>query len=421
MIKRIAIAGYKSLGEASLGLAPLSVIVGPNASGKSNLFDALRLLSAMVTQPDLKIAFDAHRGIPVEAFFTESGISALLEEDQLHFRISADVLLSDRTVNATEQRIRDLREGLATREQRHVTERYLQYSVDVEFRPDTGVLRVADERLVALNADGTERRSRNPFFERVNDRISLRMEGQAHPTMHDVGLPYTQTSQSLYAPHYPHIIAFREEVSMWQFYYFDPLAMRESAPLKEAKSVGKNGQDLASYLHTVKSRNPRQFETISKAITNIIPSVSGVDVQRTKDGFVELLVLENGAAYSARVISEGTLRILGLLAILSSDDNTTVGFEEPENGVHPRRITVVANMLADAAGSDDRQLLVTTHSPLLARCFNTLKPGDRKIVVAQRDGRRSVFAPLDQAAPLLSGADIEAALDERLIRGDYGG
>ena len=421
MIKSIAIAGYKSLAEAGLGLAPLSVIVGPNASGKSNLFDALRLLSAMVTQPDLKIAFDAHRGIPVEAFFAESGISALLEEDQLRFSISADVLLSDRAVNATEQRIRDLREGLATREQRRVTERYLRYSVSVEFRPDTGVLRVADERLVALNADGTERKSRNPFFERVNDRISLRMEGQAHPTMHDVGLPYTQISQSLYAPHYPHIIAFREEVSMWQFYYFDPLAMRESAPLKEAKSVGKNGQDVASYLHTVKSRNPRQFETISKALTNIIPSVSGVDVQRTKDGFVELLVLENGAAYSARVISEGTLRILGLLAILSSDDNTTVGFEEPENGVHPRRITVVANMLAAAAGSNGRQLLVTTHSPLLAQCFNTLKPGDREIVVAQRNGRRSGFLPLAQAAPLLSAADIEAALDERLIRGDFGG
>ena len=421
MIKHIEIAGYKSLAEARLDLEPLSVIVGPNASGKSNLFDSLRLLSAMVTQPDLKIAFDAHRGIPVEAFFTESGIPALLEEEQLQFRVSVDVLLSDRAVNATEQRIRDLREGLATREQRRVTERYLRYKVLVEFRPDTGVLRVGDEWLGALNMDGTVRRSRNPFFERVNGRISLRMEGQAHPTMHDIGLPYTQLSQSLYAPHYPHISAFREEASMWQFYYLDPLLMRENAPLKETKSVGKNGQDIASYFHTIKSQNPRQFETVVKALTNVIPSVSGMDVLRTKDGFVELFVQENEAIYSSRVISEGTLRILGLLAILSSDDNTIVGFEEPENGVHPRRITVVANMLAAAARSSDRQLLVTTHSPLLAQCFNALKPGDRKIVVAQRNGHASDFIPLDKAAPLLSNSGMGAALDERLVRGDFGG
>ena len=99
MITQVEISGYKSLCDVKLTLRPLTVFVGPNASGKSNMFDALRLLSAMVTQPDLKTAFDAHRGIPVEAFFTERGIQHSL---------------SDQTVNVTEKRIRDLREGLTT-------------------------------------------------------------------------------------------------------------------------------------------------------------------------------------------------------------------------------------------------------------------------------------------------------------------
>lgn len=221
MITQVEISGYKSLCDVKLTLRPLTVFVGPNASGKSNMFDALRLLSAMVTQPDLKTAFDAHRGIPVEAFFTERGIQHSLDQPKLELRITADVSLSDQAVNVTEKRIRDLREGLTTSSTRHVTELNLRYSLAIEFLPETAVLRVADERLVALNKDGSERKSRNPFFERTGDKLSLRMEGQAHPTMHDVGLPYTIGSQPLYAPHYPHITAFKEELARWSFYYFD--------------------------------------------------------------------------------------------------------------------------------------------------------------------------------------------------------
>ena len=375
----------------------------------------------MLTQTDLNKAFSAHRGIPAEAFFTESGIPDLLNKEELRFRICINVQLSERAIEATEKRIRDLREGLTTREQRHVTERHLQYALTVAFRPETAVLRVADERLVALNKDGNERRSRRPFFERTGNRISLRMEGQAHPTMHDVGLPYTLPSQPLYAPHYPHITAFKEEAARWHFYYFDPIVMRESTPLKEVETIGQNGQDIASYFYTLKGKNPNQFYALAKAFQRVIPSVSGMDVRRTNEGFVELLVRENGATYSSRVISEGSLRILGLLAILSSQENTTVGFEEPENGVHPRRISVIANMLAEAARSQHQQLIVTTHSPLLAKYFNTLRGNAPGLVVAQREGHKSNFAALADAVPIFNNQQIEAALDEQLVRGDFGG
>ena len=49
MIRRVFIKGYKSLRDVDLILSPLTVIIGPNASGKSNLLDALGLLSRIVT------------------------------------------------------------------------------------------------------------------------------------------------------------------------------------------------------------------------------------------------------------------------------------------------------------------------------------------------------------------------------------
>ena len=417
MITQVEISGYKSLRDVKLTLRPLTVIVGPNASGKSNLFDALRLLSAMATQPDLKTAFDAHRGIPVEAFFTDRGIHHSLQQSNLKLRITVDVSLSDQAVNVTEKRIRDLREGLTTYSARHVTESNLRYSLAVEFLPETAVLRVADEGLVALNKDGSERKSRNPFFERTGDKLSLRMEGQAHPTMHDVGLPYTIVSQPLYAPHYPHITAFKEELARWSFYYFDPILMRENTPLKEVRAIGPNGQDLAGYFFNLKAKNPRQFDELSRTLRQVVPAVSGMDVRRTDEGFVELLIVEDEVSYSSRVISEGTLRVLGLLAILSSqEDNTTIGFEEPENGVHPRRIELTAKILSERARSMSQQLLVTTHSPLMPKYFE-----NADLVVACRDGHRSEFTPFPPKAPLLKPGDIDTALDERIIRGDLGG
>ena len=416
MITHVKIKGYKSLADVSVDLHPLSVIIGPNAVGKSNLFDALRLLSAMATKSELKDAFESHRGIPVEAFYAEHGIPALLEEGRARFSMSVDVLLSERAIDAAEQIISDLRKGLPTSRTIQIKERRLRYSVMIEFL-SSGILRVVDERLEALRQNGVPSQSRLPFFERSGDRISLRMEGQGRPTMVEVGMPYTIISQPLYAPHYPHITAFREELKRWRFYYFEPAVMRENNPLMEVSGIGQNGRDLAAYLYQVKARNPRQFEMLSLSLREIIPAVSGIGVRRTDQGFVEIFIKENGAEYSSRVVSEGTLRVLGIVAILSSDDDATIGFEEPENGTHPRRISLIAKLFEGAARGSERQLLITTHSPILPGYFD-----ETNVVVASREGRQSQFHRFQpEAGPMSTERDIEMALEERIVRGDFGG
>ena len=81
MLKRIKIQGYKSLVDLGLNLEPLSVLVGSNASGKSNFLDALQLLSRMATCHTSEEAFDPpYRGHPLESFtFGDEGIKRLLK------------------------------------------------------------------------------------------------------------------------------------------------------------------------------------------------------------------------------------------------------------------------------------------------------------------------------------------------------
>ena len=108
MLKRIRIKGYKSLEDIDVRLTQLVVLFGPNAAGKSNLLDALQLLSKLGTSRTLKEAFDPpYRGKPLESFtIGRAGIRGLLEKSRLSFSIEVDLNLSDAVVEAVNRQRR---------------------------------------------------------------------------------------------------------------------------------------------------------------------------------------------------------------------------------------------------------------------------------------------------------------------------
>ncbi len=426
MIKRVKIQGYKSLKNIEIHLEPLTVIFGPNATGKSNLFDALALLSRMVTKNTLKEAFDEHRGIPLEAFcYEKNGIENVLTKDAVEFSIEVDVEISNSTIDNIEEKIKKSREGLpGVKGKKSVLEKYLRYSLTVEMVPTSGFIRVSDEKLLAVRKNGEEKKSRSVFIERKGTKILLRREGKAGPPIeHDIGLDRTIVSMPLYHPHYPHISAFNEELAQWRFYYFEPRIMREESPIKEVTSLGYSGKDLAAFYNTLKAKNEKQYDAVKRAISNLIPTVEGMEIEKTKEGILQLKVIENGIAFSSRLISEGTLRILGLLAITNPISPVTViGFEEPENGVHPRRIQMIADLLKNTSYNRKIQIIINTHSPILPQYFYDF--ADKSLIVCKKEGNESRFELFKTAGQLFKRRDIEEALEEfpeRVTRGDFGG
>ena len=379
MVKRVHIKGYKSLRDVEVELEPLTVLIGPNAAGKSNFLDALQLLSRIANVRTLKDAFEPpYRGNPLESFtFGPGGIQSLLEKDRASFSMEIDVLLSDDVVEAVNQQIRDMRptkvpgrSGLKSESYRTVVvkEKYLRYRIEIEILPQKGFLRVSNEYLAALRPDGQPTRKRKPFLDREGDHLRLRLEGQGHPTHLERFLDHSILSRPLYPPHYPHMAAMRQELSRWFFYYFEPRErMRAPNPVKEVRHIGFMGEELSAFLNTLKSERPRQFNALEKALHLIVPSITGIDVQVDNLGQVELQLREGDMLIPARLVSEGTLRVLGLLTLGGVQETPSLlGFEEPENGVQPRRIELIASYLQTQEAIGKTQIIATTHSPVLA-------------------------------------------------------
>ena len=437
MLTRIRIKGYKSFRDIEVRLSPLTVMFGPNAAGKSNLLDALQLLARLGTSRTVKEAYDPPcRGKPLESFtIGEGGIRGLIAQERLTFSIEADLHLSDAVVEAVNREIREMRRpgaegrtGEAGKPLARVRERELRYHVEVEMLPRSGILRVADEYLAALNNKGEPTGKRRPFIERQGEKLHLRLEGQAHPTYYDRYLDHSVLSMPHYPPHYPHLVAVRRELESWLFFYFEPRErMRVANPVKEARHIGLMGEELATFLNTLRALEPRQFEAVEKALRMLMPQMDGIEVDVSDLGEVELRLREGGVAIPARVLSEGTLRMLGLLALVGvRSPPALVGFEEPENGIHPRRIELIAELLRTRADLGQTQYIVTTHSPLLPDRM----PDGSLLVVRRSDGRTRIdsfsgwgpLGPIDRKRDIRNVLDDEAdelPVSERILRGDF--
>jgi predicted ATPase len=198
--------------------------------------------------------------------------------------------------------------------------------------------------------------------------------------------------------------------------------MRAPNSVKEVHHIGLMGEELASFLNTLRALDEPQFNAVEKALRMIIPSVTKIDVGVNDLGEVELKLVEGKTPIPARILSEGTLRVLGLLALGGAKDPPSlIGFEEPENGIHPRRIRMVADLLKNRTLTGETQLIVTTHSPILPEMFS-----DENLFVCRKEERRTDIISFSTWGTLKRRNDIGEALDaeepsvsDRILRGDF--
>lgn len=423
MLKRVKIQGYKSLTDVEVQLQPLSVLFGPNASGKSNFLDALQLLSRIANSQTLNEAFDPpYRGTSLESFtFGPNGIQGLLAQEKAFFSIEVDIELSQVVIQAVNRQIQetgDIEKGSP------LHEKYLRYRIEIETVPKAGILRVLHESLTALNAEGTLKKQAPLLLLEYRENRSHRqyMEGQ-RPAIFDHYLDYSILSKRYNPYFHSHLVAMREELAGWLFLYLEPRErMRTPTPVKEVRHIGLMGEELDAFLNTLRAVNEPQFSAIEKALHMVVRSITGIDVSVNNYGLIELRLMQEQMPIPVSVVSEGTLRVLGLLALTGIKERPTLlGIEEPENGVHPGRLDLIASFLETRARRNT-QVIVSTHSPVLVDLIPR-----QSLYVCRKVGGRTQIEPfsvweypevnkaLDEEGP----ESLERVVSERILRGDF--
>lgn len=364
MLTRIEIDGFKSFDRFGLDLPPFLVVLGQNASGKSNLFDAIRLLGRLATAPSLLDGFSDARGELGEQFRRLGDAGSVNR-----MRFAAELLLEPSVIDGFGKSV----------EIRHTRIRY-ELEIKLVSEEDGFVAPyVLTESATSFGDSGEwpllETAETLPGESRV---FAVRDEDTNE---FDDFLPADAAQQTVLstissAVDYPTLFAVRKELESWRFLQLDPAALRKpSTPDQRGEQLEPTGANLARVLRRIERATKRDFgsglDDIAVDLVNVVRGVSRVDVSENAAGQWEVHLTTRDGRISARVASDGTLRVLALLAAVHDPQyRGLLCFEEPENGIFPQRLRALVRALKElvldvSPGEPRAQLLLSSHSPLM--------------------------------------------------------
>ena len=387
MLTYIKINGFKSFHNFEMEFTPFTVIAGINASGKSNLFDALQLLSRLADTDNLKKAFKEQRGEFIE-LFTQYGENEYAHEIEFCVEMLVNKTIKDAWGNEKELKYTRLRYELTIKRftnssgmgdlsviaenLTHLTPRVDKWIENNENK------KLIKEFLPKVPA-GNRRNIEYIYTEMDNEIPTVFIPQDGTQGGGKRRFPLNNAARTVLSSidtvDFCHILAAKEEMKSWKFLELNPEYLRQPTNKNTGEDVlSQSGKNLAAVLYRIKQDDAYTLKEISRKLQTFLPDFIEVQVVDDTENKQYLIKLKDKykKEYTSRVLSEGTLRILAL-CILKYDDKYTglLCFEEPENGIHPFRIGAMAELLKDLSVDFTdtemllRQVIVNTHSPVL--------------------------------------------------------
>ena len=333
----ITVEGFRSIaGIQRLPLRPINVLIGPNGSGKSNLIEVFAFLNA-IGKGDLRNYVSREGGA----------------EKLLHFgsRNTPDMII-------------------------HVSFEGESNQYKIELKPDR-----ADELFVSKETVY--------FWDKV------------YPRPYDDTLTPRKGEAGISDPALAHPIGkyVRGHLDRWRLYHFHDTSI--NSPMKKTSDVNDNrrlrpdGSNIAAFLYLLRHRHEHSFDTIRHTIRLAAPFFEDFQLEplALNEDKIRLEWRHRGsdAYFDAASLSDGTLRFIALATLLlqpSSLRPSIIIMDEPELGLHPYAVTLLASLVKQAAA--ETQIVLATQSSLLLDHFN---PED--VLVADRVDGTTELTRLD--------------------------
>lgn len=345
-IHKLSIAGFKSIRELNdLELKDLNVIIGANGSGKSNFVQVFKLLMAM-TQKNL------------QRFVLENG--------------GADNFLHNGPKCTSAMRFAFEFESNSS-----YSQGINSYRAELTPTVDETFLAKEERKYVNTNwrsygAPSQESR----LYDQQNER-------SANENWNGVGY------------------FVYDAISRWMVYHFHDTSpnspMRRSEIIEDNRILRSTGSNIAPFLLQLKtgSSGLSCYREIVSAVRLVIPFFDDFILEPTQSGDAERVKLmwrQKGSDFPMQPyhLSDGSLRFICLAAaLLQPILPSAIIIDEPELGLHPEAIRILAELIQDAAKRT--QVIVATQSPLLIDQFAI-----EDILVANRKEGQSVFERLER-------------------------
>jgi len=383
ILDQLRVRTFKSFPDALLRIGPLTLLVGPNASGKSNLIEALRLLSWMA------------RGQRLDKF------SEAVERGELPVRGRAEDLPSD-------------------------GDRLFRFDCTFRFS-DAHALSSLRKLHVTVGVLGSALRIENESLSHViqpNDFL-YRVVAPAKPPSHDIQVAYyawelepqticqdhqlVLTQPAVFDPEYrsPTWAMSHLADALSRVFFLDPQPARMRGYVSRDASLGEDGTFVSGVLFNVCGNEGGREEVLRfvRALPEQEIRAIGFDEAPSHEVRVKLTETFGGRerARDARVLSDGTLRILAIgAALLSVPEWSTVVIEEIDSGIHPSRARDLLANIRRIAERRSLGVLLTSHNPALLDALPEEALGD--VTYCYRDPRTglSQLARLDDRPDLLA-------------------
>ncbi|MBI4861980.1 MAG: AAA family ATPase [Candidatus Riflebacteria bacterium] len=328
-IEALHVRNYRALASLDLkGITPLTVLLGPNGSGKTTVFDVFAFLSECFSS-GLRKAWDKRgRFRELKTRGTDGPVVIEIKYRERH----SDPLITYHVA------IREDPKGP------YLAEEWLQWRRKESGRP----LRFLD------------------FGQGAGHVIS-----GDRPDEDDARIPEDLQSRELLAVNslgqlkrHPRVSALRDFITSWHLSYLTAESSRsvpEAGPQERLSPTGDNLANVAQYLA---EQHPARLRDIFSILASRVPRLEKVTHEVMPDG--RLLLLIKDAPFDrpilAKYASDGTLKMLACLLVLHDPSPPSmIGIEEPENHLHPLILPALADECRSA--SIRTQLMVTTHSP----------------------------------------------------------
>lgn len=379
MIKSVRLINFKNFADETLKLGPFTVIVGANASGKSNIRDAFRFLHGI------------GRGYTLaEIVGGKIGVGGQLEWESIRGA-------PDEIVRITARRGARKR-SFSTEIEFETGGRIGRHSIEIGYNRSTGEgFSLLTEKLIvggvsSFNANLTA-------GGRV--RVEIPEEKQhvfLNPTQPVVSQIWRRdlTTQTIFQLPFSALDANLALVAM-RFFELNTDKLREPS-VPGAVDVGDFGQNLPGSIEQICENDDRK-DVLASWLRELTPmDVRDFNFPRDPSGRIHLEMIEGkNRKVSAFSASDGTLRFLAMLAaLLNEDEPVLYFFEEIDNGIHPARLALLVDLIETQTRKRDVQVVTTTHSPDLLSMLSESSFMNTSVVYRHEDSANGIIRAISE-------------------------